>query len=89
VDLPLDYKLKCNISIDVNYLHQGINLGLAESRDMSSEQLGTTVTFKVSRCYQHSSTEADKIAAAKASCCSYSTVCVCDNNNLVLINGEG
>eukprot|EP00775_Hariotina_reticulata_P002882 gene2882-3173_t len=46
VDLPLDYKLKCNISIDVNYLHQGITLGLAESRDMSSEQLGTTVTFK-------------------------------------------
>jgi len=54
VVLPLDYKLKCNISIDVNYLHQGIVLGLTESREINSEQLGKPVTFKVidfvSRC---------------------------------------
>lgn len=30
------YSLKCNISQDVNYLHQGILLGLVEDRCMQA-----------------------------------------------------
>lgn len=40
------YSLKCNISIDVNYLHQGISLGLVEDREKNSAQLDKLVLFK-------------------------------------------
>jgi hypothetical protein len=35
------YTLKCNISVDVNYLHQGVALALVEDREKNSAQVGT------------------------------------------------
>lgn len=35
--------LKCNISIDVNHLTEGIRLGLKEDREKTSQQLGRCV----------------------------------------------
>ncbi len=32
--------LKCNISIDVNHLAEGIHLGLKDDREKTSQQLG-------------------------------------------------
>jgi hypothetical protein len=34
------YTLKCNISVDVNYLHQGVALALVEDREKNSAQVG-------------------------------------------------
>lgn len=34
------YMLKCNISIDVNHLGEGIQLGLKDDREKRSEKLG-------------------------------------------------
>lgn len=39
------FTLKCNISIDVNYLHQGLALGLKEDREKRSDVLGRDVLF--------------------------------------------
>lgn len=33
------YTLKCNISVDVNYLHQGVSLALVEDREKNSTQV--------------------------------------------------
>jgi hypothetical protein len=33
------YTLKCNISVDVNYLHQGVSLALVEDREKNSAQV--------------------------------------------------
>ena len=38
---------RCNITIDVNHLSEGLKLGLQEDREKNSEQLGTLVPFKV------------------------------------------
>lgn len=38
--------LKCNISSEVNHLHQGIKLGLTEDREKTSEKLGRVGLFK-------------------------------------------
>ncbi|KAK9810249.1 hypothetical protein WJX72_007323 [[Myrmecia] bisecta] len=40
------YSLKCNISIDVNNLSEGIKLGLKDDREKNSEQLGRTTVFE-------------------------------------------
>jgi hypothetical protein len=39
------YMLKCNINGDVNYLHQGLALGMKEDREKNSEQLGKLALF--------------------------------------------
>lgn len=41
-----NYTLKCNISNEVNYLHQGIALALKEDREKNSEALGKLALFK-------------------------------------------
>jgi hypothetical protein len=38
--------LKCNISMDVNHLHQGLLLGLTEDREKNSTVLGRLALFK-------------------------------------------
>ncbi|WIA19265.1 hypothetical protein OEZ85_003900 [Tetradesmus obliquus] len=40
------YTLKCNISVDVNYLHQGVSLALVEDREKNSTQAERLVLFK-------------------------------------------
>jgi hypothetical protein len=37
------YTLKCNISVDVNYLHQGVALALVEDREKNSAQVGAAL----------------------------------------------
>jgi hypothetical protein len=37
--------LKCNISGDVNYLHQGLALGMKEDREKNSASLGRLALF--------------------------------------------
>jgi Ubiquitin carboxyl-terminal hydrolase len=39
------YTLKCNITLEVNYLSQGIAIGLKEDREKNSAALGRTVLF--------------------------------------------
>lgn len=41
------YALKCNISIDVNLLHQGIALGLKDDREKTSSATGQLARFEV------------------------------------------
>jgi len=38
--------LKCNITVDVNHLEEGIDLGLKDDREKNSAQLGRSVLFK-------------------------------------------
>mmetsp|Transcript_38368 Transcript_38368/g.85421 ORF Transcript_38368/g.85421 Transcript_38368/m.85421 type:complete len:521 (+) Transcript_38368:65-1627(+) len=40
------YMLKCNISQEVNHLHEGLLLGLKDDRERHSEKLGRTALFK-------------------------------------------
>lgn len=40
------YALKCNISLEVNHLGEGIKLALKDDREKNSEQLGRTVLFE-------------------------------------------
>ncbi|KAF8058875.1 UBP7 [Scenedesmus sp. PABB004] len=40
------YSVKCNISVDVNYLHQGVALGLVEDREKNSAVADKLVLFK-------------------------------------------
>ena len=42
------YELKCNITVDVNHLTEGIRLGLQDDREKNSEQLGRLALFAVS-----------------------------------------
>jgi hypothetical protein len=41
------YELKCNITMDVNHLSEGIRLGLQGDREKNSEALGRLALFKV------------------------------------------
>ena len=41
------YQLKCNISLEVNHLSEGIRLGLQDDREKNSEALGRLALFKV------------------------------------------
>lgn len=48
------YELKCNITVDVNHLTEGIRLGLQDDREKNSEKLGRLALFAVSSpscCY--------------------------------------
>ena len=41
------FALKCNITIDVNHLSEGLHKGLEDDREKNSEQLGRLALFKV------------------------------------------
>ena len=41
------YELKCNITMDVNHLTEGIRLGLQDDREKNSEKLGRLALFAV------------------------------------------
>ena len=41
------YQLRCNISLDVNHLSEGIRLGLQDDREKNSAALGRLALFKV------------------------------------------
>ena len=41
------YQVKCNISLEVNHLSEGIRLGLQDDREKNSEALGRLALFKV------------------------------------------
>ncbi len=45
------YELKCNITVDVNHLTEGIRLGLQDDREKNSEKLGRLALFAVSWPY--------------------------------------
>ena len=40
------YALKCNITSDINYVHEGLKLGLQEDREKRSVELDRDVLFK-------------------------------------------
>ena len=42
------YELKCNITVEVNHLTEGIRLGLQDDREKNSEKLGRLALFAVS-----------------------------------------
>lgn len=41
------FAMKCNITIDVNHLSEGLHKGLEDDREKNSEQLGRLALFKV------------------------------------------
>ncbi len=41
------FALKCNITIDVNHLSEGLHKGLEDDREKNSEHLGRLALFKV------------------------------------------
>jgi len=41
------YELKCNITVDVNHLTEGIRLGLQDDREKNSEKLGRLALYAV------------------------------------------
>lgn len=41
------FALKCNITLEVNHLSQGLTQGLLDDREKTSAQLGRTALFKV------------------------------------------
>ena len=41
------FQLKCNITVDVNHLSEGLKLGLQDDREKNSEQLQRLALFKV------------------------------------------
>ena len=41
------YELKCNITVDVNHLTEGIRIGLQDDREKNSEKLGRLALFAV------------------------------------------
>lgn len=41
------YELKCNITVEVNHLTEGIKLGLQDDREKNSEELGRLALFAV------------------------------------------
>lgn len=41
------YELKCNITVEVNHLSEGIRLGLQDDREKNSEALGRLALFAV------------------------------------------
>ena len=41
------YELKCNITVEVNHLTEGIRLGLQDDREKNSEKLGRPALFAV------------------------------------------
>ena len=41
------YELKCNITVEVNHLTEGIRLGLQDDREKNSEALGRLALFAV------------------------------------------
>ena len=41
------FALKCNITIDVNHLSEGLHKGMEDDREKNSEQLGRLALFKV------------------------------------------
>ena len=41
------YELKCNITVEVNHLTEGIKLGLQDDREKNSEALGRLALFAV------------------------------------------
>jgi len=45
VERRTDYALKCNITIDVNHVHEGFKLALQEDRELHSEAVGRSVVF--------------------------------------------
>ena len=47
VEDSTSFELKCNITIDVNHLSEGLRLGLQEDREKNSTQLGQLALFKV------------------------------------------
>jgi ubiquitin carboxyl-terminal hydrolase 14 len=40
------FNLKCNITADINHMHEGIHLGLVEDREKHSESLGRTAAWR-------------------------------------------
>ena len=46
------FALKCNITIDVNHLSEGLHKGLEDDREKNSEKLGRLALFKVNRSLQ-------------------------------------
>uniref|UniRef100_A0A7S2T8K6 Ubiquitin carboxyl-terminal hydrolase n=1 Tax=Chloropicon roscoffensis TaxID=1461544 RepID=A0A7S2T8K6_9CHLO len=46
VEASTVYTFKCNISQDVNHLHDGFKIGLCEDREKRSEKLGRLALFK-------------------------------------------
>lgn len=42
------YELKCNITVDVNHVTEGIKLGLQDDREKNSEALGRLALYKAS-----------------------------------------
>lgn len=45
VERRVDYSFKCNITINVNHVHEGFQIALQEERELMSEQAGRNVVF--------------------------------------------